>query len=175
MPVMTVMNWLCIRSHFAHCDGEMLPGGEQPAAPSRPAKPATPSGGVGRHRGRRGGRGRRRPTSPPAAVASTPLLAAESAPDTAPPLETTAKPAGRPEPEFAPQGSAIRQAIDEVMQITDSLRHALEQMEEVLELVELAERQKLADEREIESLRRALRQLQRPRGPRPPEDESHHS
>ena len=45
-------------------------------------------------------------------------------------------------------------------------------MEEVLELVELAERQKLADEQEIESLRRALRQLQRPRGRHASEDES---
>jgi len=37
-------------------------------------------------------------------------------------------------------------------------------MEEVRELVELAERQKSADEREIESLRRALRKVQQPRG-----------
>ena len=37
-------------------------------------------------------------------------------------------------------------------------------MEEVLELVELAERQKSADEREIESLRRALQRIHQPRG-----------
>ncbi|HEY1663361.1 MAG TPA: hypothetical protein VGI03_13160 [Verrucomicrobiae bacterium] len=37
-------------------------------------------------------------------------------------------------------------------------------MEEVLELVELAERQKLGDEREIDSLRRALQRIHRPRG-----------
>jgi hypothetical protein len=43
-------------------------------------------------------------------------------------------------------------------------------MEEVLELVELAERQKLTDEREIESLLRALRQLQS-RGGRPERQE----
>jgi hypothetical protein len=36
-------------------------------------------------------------------------------------------------------------------------------MEEVLEMLELFERQKNADEREIESLRRALRQIHRPR------------
>lgn len=36
-------------------------------------------------------------------------------------------------------------------------------MEEVQELVELADRQKSADEREIESLRRALRRMQSPR------------
>ena len=46
-------------------------------------------------------------------------------------------------------------------------------MEEVLELAELADRQKTADEREIESLRRALRQLQRPRGQRPHDEGSH--
>jgi hypothetical protein len=36
-------------------------------------------------------------------------------------------------------------------------------MEDVLDTLELAERQKDADEREIESLRRAVRQFQRPR------------
>jgi hypothetical protein len=36
-------------------------------------------------------------------------------------------------------------------------------MEEVLETLELAERQQDADEQEIESLRRALKQLHRPR------------
>jgi uncharacterized protein YjiS (DUF1127 family) len=74
-----------------------------------------------------------------------------------------------------PHASAISQAVNEVMQIIDALKHAVEQMEEVLELVELAERQKLADEQEIESLRRALRQLQRPRGRHPSEEESHSS
>ena len=46
-------------------------------------------------------------------------------------------------------------------------------MEEVLELTELAERQKNLDEREIDSLRRALRQLQLPRSTRPREDAHH--
>jgi len=36
-------------------------------------------------------------------------------------------------------------------------------MEDVLETLELAERQKIADEHEIETLLRSLRQLQRPR------------
>ena len=49
------------------------------------------------------------------------------------------------------------------MSVVEALKHATEAMDEALELVELAERQKIADEREIESLRRALRQLQRPR------------
>ena len=62
-----------------------------------------------------------------------------------------------------PHGSAISQAMDEVMEIVEALKRAVDQMEDVLELVELAERQKLGDEREIESLRRALRNIhQRP-------------
>ena len=51
-------------------------------------------------------------------------------------------------------------------QVVESLRQVLNQMEDVLELVELAERQKLTDEREIDSLRRLLRQLQHPRSGR---------
>jgi len=50
-----------------------------------------------------------------------------------------------------------------VTQIVESLKQALDQMEEVLELVEVAERQKLADEREIESLRQTLRKIHQPR------------
>ena len=65
-----------------------------------------------------------------------------------------------------PAASAISQAVDEVTTIIAALKQALERMEEVLELVEHAERQKLADEHEIESLRRLLRQLQSPRGGR---------
>jgi len=62
-----------------------------------------------------------------------------------------------------PRGSAIGQTVEEVRQIVESLEQALEQMEEVLQLVELAEHQKFADERELESLRRALHKLQPPR------------
>ena len=58
---------------------------------------------------------------------------------------------------------AIEQAIVEVNHIIENLRESLDEMEEVLETLELAERQKDADEREIESLRRALRNLHRPR------------
>jgi hypothetical protein len=57
---------------------------------------------------------------------------------------------------------AIRQAIDEVMQVIASLRESLEQLDEVLELLEEAERQKTADERDIESLRQQLRRFHRP-------------
>ena len=65
-----------------------------------------------------------------------------------------------------PDGSAISQAVIEVTQIVESLKQALNQMEDVLELAELAERQKLTDEREIDSLRQLLRQLQHPRSGR---------
>jgi predicted RNase H-like nuclease (RuvC/YqgF family) len=69
-----------------------------------------------------------------------------------------------PPPEEKFEGSAISQAVSEVTQIIEGLRQSLAQMEEVLELVELAERQKLTDEREIDSLRRALRRIHHPRG-----------
>lgn len=65
-----------------------------------------------------------------------------------------------------PEVTAISQAVNEVMAVVESLKQALERMEEVLELVEHAERQKLADEHEIDSLRRLLRQLQHPRSSR---------
>jgi len=107
------------------------------------------------------------------------LVPAESAaPQIAPPVSTPELPArpapprqkfqpAVPAPRAAkPDGSAISQAVNEVTQVIESLRQALNQMEDVLELAEHAERQKLADEREIESLRHALRQLQQPRSSR---------
>jgi hypothetical protein len=61
----------------------------------------------------------------------------------------------------APTPPAISTAIEQVSQIIEELKHALDEMEEVLETLEAAERQKIDDEREIESLQRALRQLHR--------------
>ena len=81
-------------------------------------------------------------------------------------LEAVSQAAGEITSTRRPEGSAISQAIDEVAQIIEALKRVLDQMEEVLELAELAERQKNGDEQEIESLRRALRQMQRPGGPR---------
>jgi predicted RNase H-like nuclease (RuvC/YqgF family) len=65
---------------------------------------------------------------------------------------------------------AVQQAIEEVNQIIETLRGTLDDMEAVLETLELAERQKTADEQEIETLRRGLRHLHRPRegGQQPP-------
>ena len=102
------------------------------------------------------------PLAPPAAPSASP---SELPVQPAPPRQKI-QPA-LPAPRAAePDGSAISQAVSEVTQIVESLREALGQMEDVLELVELAERQKLTDEREIDSLRRLLRQLQQPRGGR---------
>lgn len=67
-----------------------------------------------------------------------------------------------PEPGGAPKNLAVSQAIEQVNEIIEELKHALDEMEEVLETLELAERQKIEDEREIESLQRSLRQLHRP-------------
>jgi hypothetical protein len=83
------------------------------------------------------------------------------------PAEPSAPVPSSPVPDVSPapagsQGSVYK-AIEEVSAIVDFLRGALDDMEEVLEMLELFERQKNADEREIESLRRALRQMHRPR------------
>ncbi len=115
--------------------------------PNLPTQPRSPAGG--RRRGHRGGRGRgpRR---------------TEQIPQAGPPADAPAF----PERKIEAPSSAISQAIEEVTGIVESLKQALDQMEEVLELVELAERQKLADEREIESLRQALRKIHQPHGDR---------
>jgi hypothetical protein len=65
---------------------------------------------------------------------------------------------------------AVQEAIEQVNHIIETLRSTLSEMEEVLETLELAERQKNADEQEIETLHRGLRQLHRPpeRGQHPP-------
>jgi hypothetical protein len=65
---------------------------------------------------------------------------------------------------------AVQQAIEDVNQIIETLRATMEDMDEVLETLELAERQKTADEQELETLRRGLHKLHRPRenGPHTP-------
>jgi hypothetical protein len=57
---------------------------------------------------------------------------------------------------------AVKQAIDDVMQILASLRESSDKMDEVLEILEEAERQQTADEREIDALRQQLRRFHRP-------------
>jgi hypothetical protein len=89
------------------------------------------------------------------------------------------RPDRRPEPprqrqwarpaDFRPaETSAISEAVAHATEIAGSLKQMIDQLDEVLELVEVAERQKLADEREIDELRRALRRIQPPRRELPP-------
>jgi len=88
----------------------------------------------------------------------------------------------RPKPWVKPadfrqaDSSAIAQAVEHATQIAADLKQMMDDIEGILELVEVAERQKIADEREIEELRRALRRVQpqrlqtsaqAPRNPRP--------
>jgi hypothetical protein len=127
-------------------------------------------------RGRRPGRGRRGRGRRPAGQGNEPSTAAAPAPVTAEVLREEQSVASDVKPESiaerteqatsAPKpfpAKAVQEAIEEVTHIIANLREALDEMEEVLETLELAERQKDADEREIESLRNALRNLQRSR------------
>ena len=135
-------------------------------------------------RGRRSGRGRRgrgRRHSRPRGAPPGPGVESEAQPETGeaqitPPediAEPPPPPAREEERDEAPppprerhqpaSPATIQKAIDEVNQIISTLRETLDDMDEVLETLELAERQKDADEHEIESLRRSLRQLHRPR------------
>jgi hypothetical protein len=146
----------------------------------------------------RGGRGRRsrgprvprtpvEPLPPPSAETAEPIQpVAEATPveqETPPPQFREPRPEQQtafreprpaqqmPERERRPaEPMAVQEAIEEVNQIIEALRSTLNDMEDVLETLELAERQKIADEQEIETLRRGLRQLHRPpdRGPHPP-------
>ena len=63
---------------------------------------------------------------------------------------------------------AVSQAIEEVNQIIETLRATLDDMDAVLETLELAERQKIADEQEIETLRRGPAPVAPPQRTRPP-------
>ena len=172
----------------------MAPDQELESGTASPERPESPQP---RRRGRRGGRGRggrrQQPSLPPAqeappaseAGAETTPPAAEPAPaerkttqhlslkfdgkqHVAEPVhaEGAAPPLPARERQPAPP-AAVAQAIEEVNHIIETLRGALEDMEEVLETLELAERQKNADEQEIETLRRGLRQLHRPKEPAP--------
>ena len=165
---------------------------EEEAPKSVASQPETPGSRPHSRRGRRSGRGRRghgrRPPSkeavgePAPTTVSEPGAAEESIFELADerptaseppspvsePLELSETPVASRPVELAstsPAGSqpSVHTAIEEVNGIVDALRNALDDMEEVLEMLELFERQKNADEREIESLRRALRQMHRPR------------
>ena len=89
--------------------------------------------------------------------------------ETAPPERPVRPPAPHHRPPQPAPRATVQQLIDDVNDIIETLRKSVEEMEAVLEGLEVIERQEGASEREIESLRHALRQLQRPRdggGPR---------
>ncbi len=94
------------------------------------------------------------PSEPPSASIERPERSRE--PESPIPLHQPLQPAS---------GASIEKAIEEVSAIVEALRTSLDEMEEVLELLEVFERQKNVDERELESLRRAVRQMHRPRDP----------
>lgn len=113
----------------------------------------------GPRRSRRGGRRRsqRRRENLPLAQ---PVHALPPAHESAPAAIGEAEQKQQFEPE--PQTPSVSVAIEQVNQVIEELKTVLNEMEEVLETLELAERQKIDDEREIDSLQRALRQLHRP-------------
>lgn len=146
--------------------------GSDPKISQGPRRPPRRPG-----RGRRGrGRGRRPPPEPAPggeAVPNTEVLPAEAGvaggseveqeptaafvPEESPPPRAFRAPAHPAAP------ASVQEAIAEVNRIIEQLKESLDDMEEVLETLELAERQKTADEREIETLRRSLRHMHRPR------------
>jgi hypothetical protein len=131
--------------------------------PKSASASSPPSPVKGRRRSRRGGRrhSRRRGPRPPE-QSSSDATSSRDATETIEPAPIETEPGHPAESRSIPEGSAVSGAIDQVMRVIDELKHALNEMEEVLETLELAERQKIEDEREIESLQRALRQLHRP-------------
>ena len=139
---------------------DMIPD-EEPTGAAGPAQATQPKG---RRRSRRGGRRhpRRRDPRPAGEPSGAALAATEPYEPVAPAAEAEGEAERSPEPSSAHAGSAVSQAIDQVTQVIEELKRALDEMEEVLETLELAERQKIDDEREIESLQRALRRLHRP-------------
>lgn len=64
-----------------------------------------------------------------------------------------------------PIGSPIARAVLKVEEIIGTLKSSLRDLEEVLETLDDAQRQQIGDEKEIESLHRALSMLQRERQP----------
>jgi hypothetical protein len=83
-----------------------------------------------------------------------------------PPQQPSQRYEPRPVAQPAPPPS-IAKAIEEVKGIIEELTEALDDMEQVLRILEDAEVQKNADEREIETLRRQLKLLHRREGGQP--------
>ncbi len=155
--------------HLAAAKATLSGMADEPVSENAP--PADPQSSPRARRGRRGGRGgrrgrgRRRDQPSTEAQAEAPGEATQS--DAAAP-EGEARDVEAREIETVPRErrpaspEAIQKAIEQVNHIIESLRESLDEMEEVLETIEVAERQKNADEAELESLRRSLGRL-RPR------------
>lgn len=162
---------------------------EAPQANATGGRPA-PRRGRRSGRGRRGGHGRRGPAKhtaeelPPTPAAEVPgeepeaifELATGPIEESGAPVEASVEeppkpvrpssaslPQARAQEQPLDSGPSIQKAIEEVNGVVDALRVSLDEMEEVLEMLEMFERQQNVDEREIDSLRRALRQMHRPR------------
>jgi len=157
-------------------DEDLRPPPDQGAARTGIPRRGRRGGRAGRGRGRAGPRrpeGPRQPASPDAPETM-------DSPESSAPGELREGGPSRPEPRPAPAHfdrpapgprrpatpDSVQGAIEHVNQIIDTLRETLDEMEGVLATLELAERQKTADEQEIDSLRRSMRNLQRPRDDR---------
>ncbi len=93
----------------------------------------------------------------PVSAASAPIMH----PLAGPPRPLPAPASGPPQREVSHrQPSPLEEAIGHAERILASLKTSLEEMEEILELLEIAQAQKTGDEREIMDLRRALQRLQ---------------
>ncbi len=154
----------CISNEAGQFGSEMVPD-EQPKALPEQAPALIPRGP---RRSRRGGRRHSRRRSEPRLSGPQPGDTGESAPAIETPASAREPERNfRPERESAPNTPAISQAIEQVNRVIEDLKGVLNDMEVVLETLELAERQKIDDERELDSLQRALRQLHRPSPGRP--------
>lgn len=144
-----------------------------------PASAAAKRGRRGRGRGRRGGG--RSPRPAPGAAAEAPVTEAvseeipslggdvgttpttEPVVSSAPPARSPAAAARPSPPRPAPRRDPLASAIGHAQHILKELRDTVAEMEEIIELLEMARTQKADDEQQIATLRRALDQLQRTR------------
>lgn len=165
----------------------MTPEEQSAASGAAAPNPSSRSGPPRRHRGFRPSRRPPRRPSPPSGPKDVPpsdetrseTLEAEPVEESMP-AHIAEEPIDEPEGQRGEQGGdpprqdpssarraeagpAIREAIEQLQNINKDLEHLLLEMQKALETLEEAEVQKYADERDIESLRAALRQLNRTR------------
>jgi hypothetical protein len=132
----------------------------QPGAESSATSVAANPRPSGRSRYSRGRRRPRRSTNRPRRPSGAAEDAVE-APPSQPPSERE-HPREALSPPFQPaKVASIQAAIDKVTTILSELRDVLNDMELVLEYLEDAERQQIADEREIETLQQRLNTIHR--------------